>query len=117
MSNQSGPFYLHWKVLFEAALQDYEKQTGIVLANHPLAQRLQGCDSAKSVNAVLREQTQAFNESRGGDKISKPLENAVLVLHKLSVTADLGQAIGLVRFYLPMWHLTFLTPFYSLSHL
>ena len=98
MSNQSGPSHLHWQMLFEAALQDYEKQTGIVLANHPLAQRLQGCDSAKSVNAVLREQTQAFNESRGGDKISKPLENAILVLHKLSVTADLGQAIGLVRF-------------------
>jgi hypothetical protein len=100
MSNQSGPSHLHWQVLFEAALQDYEKQTGIVLANHPLAQQLQGRDSAESIDAVLREQTQALNESRGGDKISKPLNNAVSVLHKLFTTADLGQAsIGLVRLY------------------
>ena len=110
MSNQSGPSHLHWQVLFEAALKDYEKQTGIVLVNHPLAQQLQGCDSAESVNAVLCGQIQAFNESRGGDKILKPLKNVVSVLHKLSATADLGQAIGLVRLLRANMCLAFLTP-------
>jgi hypothetical protein len=112
MSDQSGPSQLHWQVLFEAALQDYEKQTGIVLANNPLAQQLQACDSAESVTAVLleQEQTQAFSEFRERDKILKSLKNAVSVLHKLSATTDLGQAIGLVCLYTLIWCLTFLTP-------
>jgi hypothetical protein len=95
MSDQSGSSHL--QVLFEAALQDYEKQTGIALAKHPLAEQLQNCDSVESVTAVLREQTQAFSEFRGKDKILKPLKNVVSVLYKLSATAGLGQAIGLVR--------------------
>ena len=95
MSDQPGPSRL--RVLFEAALQDYEKQTGIVLANHPLAEHLQNCDSVESVTAVLREQTRAFSDFRGRDKIMKLLKNVVSVLHKLSATADLGEAIGLVR--------------------
>jgi hypothetical protein len=97
MSDQSGPLQFRSQVLFEAAPQDYEKQTGIVLAKHPLAEQLQGCASVESVAAILREQTQAFSEFRGKDKIMKLLNNSVSVLHKLSATADLGQAVGLVR--------------------
>jgi hypothetical protein len=95
MNDQSGPSRL--QVLFEAALQDYEKQTGIVLANHPLAEQLQNCHTVESVTAVFSEQTQAFSEFRGRDQILKPLKNALSVLHKLSATAGLGQDIGLVR--------------------
>ena len=94
MSDQPGPSHL--QVLFEAALQDYEEQTGIVLAKHPLAEQLQSCDSVESVTAVLREQAHAFSEFRGGDKVMKLLKNTVSILHKLSASADLGQAIGLV---------------------
>ena len=86
----------HLRVLFEAALQDYEKKTGIALAKHPVADRLQSCDSVESVTAVLHEQTQAINEFRGKDKILKPLKKAVTVLYKLSATANFGQNIGLV---------------------
>ena len=95
MSEQSGPSRL--QVLFDAALQDYEKQTGIVLAKHPLAEQLQDCDSVESVTAIFHEQTHAFSEFRGRDKVMKLLKNTVSVLHKLSASADLGQAIGLVR--------------------
>ena len=95
MSDQSGLSRL--QVLFEAALQDYERQTGIPLAKHPLAEQLQNCDSVESVTAVLREQTQVFSEFRGRDRVMGLLKNAVSVLYKLSATADLGQAIGLVR--------------------
>jgi hypothetical protein len=91
MTDQSGSSRL--RVLFEAALQEYEKQTGIALANHPLAGQLQDCDSVESITAVLHEQTQAF---QGRDKILKPLESVVSILHKLSATADLGRVIGLV---------------------
>ncbi len=87
----------HLKVLFEAALKDYESQTGIALAEHPLAERLQECHSVDSITAVLHEQTQAFNEFRGKDKAIKLLKNAVSVLYNLSACAKLGEVIGVVR--------------------
>jgi 4-hydroxy-L-threonine phosphate dehydrogenase PdxA len=95
MSVQSGSSRL--RVLFEAALQDYEQQTGIALAKHPLAKQLQNYDSVESVIAVLREQTEAFNEFRGKDRVIMLLKNAASALYKVSAAADFGQAIGLVR--------------------
>ena len=95
MSDQLGPS--RSKVLFEAALKDYEKQTGIDLAKNPLVEQLQNCDSVEFITAVLTEQTQAFNEFREKDKVLKPLNKAVSVLYKLSATANFGQDIGLVR--------------------
>ena len=95
MTDQSGSSRL--RVLFEAALLEYEKQTGIALADHPLTGKLQNCDSVESITAVLHEQTQASSEFQGRDKILKPLKSVVSVLYKLSATADFGHVIGLVR--------------------
>jgi hypothetical protein len=87
----------HLKVLFEAALHDYETQTGIALAKHPLAERPQECHSVESITAVLLERTQAFNQFRGKEKVTKLLKNSVSVLYKLSACARLGEVIGVVR--------------------
>jgi hypothetical protein len=57
------------------------------LANHPLADELQSCDSVESVTVVLREQT---SEIRGKDKVLEPIKNVLSVLHKLSSDSDLG---------------------------
>ena len=95
MSERSGASRL--RPLFVAALEDYEKQTGIALAKHPLAERLQNCVSVESVTDVFREQTQAFSEFRGKDKIMQLLKNSVSVLYKLTAAANFGQDIGLVR--------------------
>ena len=95
MTDQSESSYL--RGLYEAALQNYEKQTGMALDKHPLAERLQDCDSVDSFTSVLREQTQAFSEFWGKDKIMKPFKNVVSTLYKLSAVANFGQAIGLVR--------------------
>jgi hypothetical protein len=95
-TDRSGPS--HFQDLFEAAFRDYETQTGKSLANHPLAEKLQGCDSVESVTAVLREQTETSCEIRGGDKVLKPLKNVLSVLHKLSSASDLG----LVRPWAPI---------------
>ena len=99
MSDQSGPS--HFQVLFEAAFRDYEKQTGKILANHPVAEKLQSCDSVESVIAVLREQAEASSEIKGKDKVLKPLKKVLLILHKLSSASavDFGQHLGLVRPY------------------
>ena len=88
MSDQSGPS--QFQALFEAAFRDYQQQTGQTLANHPLAERFQSCNSVESVTAVLREQIETSSEIRGKDKILKPLKNVLLVLHNLSSDSDLG---------------------------
>ena len=95
MNDQSGSSRL--QVLFEVALQDYQTQTGVALDKHPLAEKLQNCTSIESITAVLSEQTQAFNEFRGDDKVLKPLKKAVSALYKLSAAANFGRDIGLVR--------------------
>ena len=83
-------------MLFESALRDYERQTGIKLANHPLAEQLQTCQSADSVTALLQKQLLAFGEFRESDKLMGSLKNVVLVLSKISATAALGQDFGTV---------------------
>lgn len=83
-------------MLFKSALQGYERQTGLTLAKHPLAEQLQTCQSVESVTTLLQEQARAFNEFRGSDKIFKSIERAVLALSRVSATAFLGQATGMM---------------------
>jgi len=117
MTDQSGPS--HFQELFEAAFRDYEMQTGKTLANHPLTEKLQSCDSVESVTAVLREQTETSSEIRGKNKVLKPLKNVVSVLHKLSSASavNFGQHLGLVRPQAPIGFQCPLLSFSSLFHL
>ena len=85
------------EALFESALHDYEQQTGIPLAKHPLAEQLQNCQSVDSITTLLQEQARVFSEFRGSDKIMKSLKGIVSALSKVSAAAAVGQNIGLVR--------------------
>jgi hypothetical protein len=88
----------HFRGLFEAALQDYEKQTGTALVNHPFAEQLQECDSVDGINTVLQGQTQRFTDFRGGDgKIMKSLNSTVSILYAISTNTALSEGIGMVR--------------------
>ena len=84
------------RVLFDAALEDYKQQTDIELAKHPLAERLQDCNSVESVIATLRKQARDFKKFREKDKILKPLKKVLSILHKLSSASNFAQDIGLV---------------------
>ena len=80
--------------LFDAALQDYQIQTGSSLVDHPLAKELDSCNSVDSVTAVLQEQAKIFREFRGDNgKLMKSLRYSVDILYTLSVTTE---GIGLV---------------------
>ena len=97
MSDEPGSSHLH--VLFQTALDDYEKQTGIELARHPLAERLQDCNSVEAVTAILREQRHDLNKFQEKDKVLKPLKKVLTVLHIISSVpsvADFAQQVGLV---------------------
>ena len=85
-----------FRVFFESAFQAYENKTGIPLAEHPLAIQLQSCHSAESMTALVQDQTSAFNEFRGKDRVAKSVKTTLSILTKLCATASLGDAVGLV---------------------
>ena len=86
------------QLLFDAVLQNYEKQTGMKLIDHPLTRQLENCHSVNSVLDVLQQQARALTECRGDDgKAMKSLKRAVDVLYALSTSTILGEGIGLVR--------------------
>jgi len=104
------------QVLFESALNDYEKQTGTKLTEHPLARQLETCDSVESVTAVIQGQARDFGESKGTDgKVSKSLQRAVSVLYPLSTGAVLGEATSVVRLVVLMSNAAFLTFVFSIA--
>lgn len=83
--------------LFDAALRDYELQTGTRLVGHPFAKQLQECDSVNSINSILEEQANAFRQLRGDDgKLMKSIKCSVDILYTLSVSTVLGGGVGLV---------------------
>jgi hypothetical protein len=96
MSQQSSGSS-QFRALFESALQDYQTQTGITLSEHPLAIQLEDCHSAGFIVAFLRDQARSLGDFKGRDKIIKSIEGTVSVLCRLSATAALGDAMGLVR--------------------
>ena len=83
--------------LFEAALVDYQQQTGVDLAKHTLADRLQDCNSVEDVATVLSKQAKDFKEFREKDKVLKPLKKVLTVLHLLFSAPGIAQHIDLVR--------------------
>jgi hypothetical protein len=102
-----------FRSLFESALAEYEKKTGITLAEHPLAIQLQSCHSIESTTALLQGQAQAFSKFRGRDRAIKSINNTLSILTTLSDTAILGDSIGLVRHNLLVVYSTALTVFFS----
>ena len=85
------------QALFESALQAYERKTGITLAQHPLALKLQSCDSVEDITTLLQGQAKAFNDSRANDKIMKAIKTTVSILTPISDAASLADTVGLVR--------------------
>ncbi|KAN0107055.1 hypothetical protein V8E52_010563 [Russula decolorans] len=94
MSQPSSSSSFH--SLFNAALQDYENQTGTSLIDHPFAKQLEACNSLDSISTILQDQAHIFREFRGDDgKLMKSLKCSVDVLYTLSSSTVLGEGIGL----------------------
>jgi hypothetical protein len=89
MADQSR--FAHFQALFESALRGYEKKTGITLAQHPLAVKLQSCHSVEDVTALLQGQAKVFSDFHTNDRIIKAIKTTVSILTPLS------DAAGLVR--------------------
>ena len=96
------PVSSHLRTLFQLALEDYEIKTEISLANYPLAQKLQNCNSVESITTILQDQARSFDEFRGRDRIMDSIRSTVSLLEKLSATASLSDSIGQVHHKAPM---------------
>jgi hypothetical protein len=94
MAHQSGS--AHFQALLESALRAYEKKAGVSLAEHPLALKIQNCDSVDGITAILQDQAQTFRDLQGSDKIMKSIEATVSILSKISSAASLADVFGLV---------------------
>jgi len=82
---------------FGPALEAYEKMTGVSLTQHPLAIKLQSCDSVDAITGLLQDQAQAFGHLQGSHRIMKSLKTIVSILSKLSSADSRADALGLVR--------------------
>jgi len=100
MGDHSGS--TRFRVQFESALQAYEKQVGITLAEHPLAVQLQNCHSVEPITTLLKYKALADSDLQGSDTIMKSIESSVSILCTLSATASFGEAIGLVCQHVPI---------------
>jgi hypothetical protein len=105
-SSSPSPF----QALFNAALEDYTNKTGTKLAGHPLAKRLDECNSVESISALLQDQAREFNNFRGGEdgKIMTSMKRAIHVLYSLSSTPVLGEGVGFVCSKVPRFRPSYL---------
>ena len=85
----------NFQSILDAALDNYHKQTGIDLTNHPSAEQLQNCHSPDDVVKLLLERESTFKDYR--DKYRKLIDclrPVVNVIHAFS--AILVDVSGLV---------------------
>jgi hypothetical protein len=88
----------NFQLILDNALKAYKKRTKKDLLKHPLADRLQACNSPSSILAVLQEQVQELNESQhGNERLTKWLNPTVNVLHAFSETLGEGASLVCVR--------------------
>jgi hypothetical protein len=88
-------FSSNFRSIFDTALSDYTKQTGIDLITHPCAQTLQYCDSADEILELFREKANQHQGYRDGNKkLINYLRPVVQVLH--TVAGEYDEATSLV---------------------
>jgi hypothetical protein len=85
----------NFQLIINNALDAYKKRTKQDLLAHPLASKLQSCNTPSAILAVLQQQIQGLDQSRSGDdRWTRWLDPTVNVLFALSAT--LGEGVGLV---------------------
>lgn len=71
--------------IFDAALSDYARQTGVDLATYPFAQTVQNSHSADAILDLLQDKAEEFRTYRDGNrKLINCLKPIVQVLYAVS---------------------------------
>ncbi|KAF8489191.1 hypothetical protein F5888DRAFT_1638733 [Russula emetica] len=94
-SSSSSSSSSNFQSVFNTALEAYEKKTKCKLLSHPLAAKLQSCDSPIAILSVLQDLIQQFDYRRSSDeRLTNWLNPTVNVLYAFS--DFIGQGVGLV---------------------
>ena len=90
----SGSSTSNFQLIINKALETYQKRTKKNLLDHPLASQLQACDSPGDILAILHQQIQGLDQSRGDDeRWTRWLDPTIHVLFTFSQTVG---TVGLV---------------------
>lgn len=111
------PQSARFQILFESALEAYEKNTGIKLTQHPLSMELQSCNPVGSITAFLQSQAPASGDFTESDGLMGLIKVPVWILITLSATASLDGAFSPVRHKALMVCFTSLTTLHRHCHL
>jgi len=84
----------NFQLIINNALDMYKKRTKVDLLTHPLASRLQTCDTPAAILTILQEQVRLGQSRSNDDRWSKWLDPTVNVIFAFSGT--LGAGVGLV---------------------
>ncbi|KAH9955918.1 hypothetical protein BC827DRAFT_1234647 [Russula dissimulans] len=87
----------NFQSIFDAALTDYAKKTGIDLATYPFARTLENCRSASDILDLFQRQANQFRTYRDRNhKLINSLTPVVLVLHSISgILAKVSSVVSL----------------------
>lgn len=84
---------LNFRLILDAALDDYVKQTGVDLTKHPLSDELQRCGSPEEVLRLLQKREKAFKDYRDESRLINCLGPVVQVVHAFSSTLCQGTSL------------------------
>ena len=91
----------NFQLMISNALETYKKRTKKDLLTHPLAARLETCNSPGAIIALLQEQVQGLDQSQSNDdRWSKWLDPTVNVLQTFSSVLEAGASLVCFRTYL-----------------
>jgi len=108
----------HFQALLESALQEYEKQAGVILADRKdsiAIRELQLCHTIDDITTLLQVKTQAFNDFQQRDRIFRSIRATVSILAPISALASAADGAGLVRQKVLKACLAFLTVFTGIA--
>ena len=88
--------YARSRALFEPTLQAYEEKAGVSLTQHPFTIKLQSCDTVEAITGLLQDQAQEIRHFQGSDKVMGSIKIITSIICKMSSTASLAGAFGLV---------------------
>ena len=87
-----------FQAIFQAALKSYQKQTKKDLLTHPLASRLQSCNSTTAILAILHDRIREFEKNSDGDeRLTKWLGPTVNVINAFSATVSGGVSLVKIK--------------------
>ena len=102
MASSSSNSSSNFQLIINNALDTYKKRTKNDLLAHPLAVKLQSCNTPSAILDILQQQIQGLDQSQSrDDQWTRWLDPTVNVL--LALSKPLGEGVGMVCLIRQTW--------------